>query len=297
MRQAKRTKQGANTPAAQGANTPVAASHLALNELRDKLNAVLLADDPTGPLYSFVDSGWAGRIVPELPALRLEQDPVHRHKDVLAHTIAVTAKTRVDLTLRLAALFHDIGKPATRSYEHGKVTFHRHEAVGAKMTRRRLRSLGYAPDVVADVSELVRLSGRFKGFADGWSDAAVRRYARDAGHLLGRLNELVRCDCTTRNRAFLSALQRLVDELEARITALALADRKAAERPLLDGNDVMRLLDIQPGPAVGEALKFLLELKSREPTLGRQETAARLEDWWAARTTVTELNSESAGEK
>lgn len=289
MRQAKRTNQGASPPAVS--------SDLDPDELRDKLNAVILADDPTGPLYSFVDSGWAGRIVPELPALKLEQDPVHRHKDVLAHTIAVTAKTRVDLTLRLAALFHDIGKPATRSYEHGKVTFHRHEAVGAKMTRRRLRALGYAPDVVADVSELVRLSGRFKGFAEGWSDAAVRRYARDAGHLLGRLNELVRCDCTTRNRAFISALQRLVDELEERITALALADRKAAERPLLDGNDVMRLLDIQPGPAVGEALKFLLELKRREPTLERQETTDRLEDWWAARAAVVKTKQRKSGEK
>ena len=226
MRQAKHTKPGSNPSAAPGSNPPDVASDLDPEELRDKLNAVILADDPTAPLYSFVDSGWAGRIVPELPALRLEQDPVHRHKDVLAHTIAVTAKTRVDLTLRLAALFHDIGKPATRSYEHGKVTFHRHEAVGAKMTRRRLRALGYAPDVVADVSEFVRLSGRFKGFANGWSDAAVRRYARDAGHLLGRLNELVRCDCTTRNRAFVSALQRLVDELEARIAALALQTGK-----------------------------------------------------------------------
>ena len=171
-----------------------------LAEHRETLTAALLADDPAPPLWHLVDSGLADEIVPELPALRLEQDPIHRHKDVLAHTIAVVAKTRADLTLRLATLFHDVGKPRTRSYERGTVTFYHHEAVGARMTRKRLIELGYPEQVVDDVSELVRLSGRFKGYADGWSDAAVRRYAREAGPLLGYLNELVRADCTTRNR-------------------------------------------------------------------------------------------------
>ena len=252
-------------------------------ELRDMLTSALLAEDPRAALWALIDSGWADRIAPEIPALRLEQDPVHRHKDVLAHSVAVTAKTRRDLTLRLAALFHDVGKPATRSYAHGKVTFHRHEAVGAKLTKKRLKALAYPPEVIADVAELVRLSGRFKGFAGGWSDSAVRRYARDAGHLLGSLNELVRCDCTTRNRSFVDELQRLVDELEARIAELAQADRRSAERPLLDGNAVMRHLGLQPGPEVGEALSFLLELKRSTPNLGVEETLKRLDEWWAAR--------------
>ena len=250
---------------------------------REMLSAALLAPDPTGPLLGLLRSGWAERIVPELPALQLEQDPIHRHKDVLAHTVAVTAKTRADLRLRLAALFHDIGKPATRSYEHGKVTFHQHEAVGAKITRGRLRALDYPPDIVADVTELVRLSGRFKGFAGGWSDAAVRRYARDAGHLLGHLNELVRCDCTTRNRARAEELQHHVDELEERIKQLAEAERRAAERPLLDGNAVMAHLGLRPGPEVGEALRFLLRLRRQNPGLTSEETVALLDEWWAAR--------------
>ncbi len=255
--------------------------------MREMLSAAVLADDPTEPLWRLVQSGWAERIVPELPALLLEQDPIHRHKDVLAHTVAVTAKTRPDLRLRLAALFHDIGKPATRSYEHGKVTFHQHEAVGARITRKRLQALDYPADVVADVAELVRLSGRFKGFSGGWSDTAVRRYARDAGHLLGHLNELVRSDCTTRNRARAEELQHHVDQLEERIKQLAEAERRAAERPLLDGHVVMQRLGIGPGPEIGEALKFLLQLRREHPDLTVEETTARLDDWWAARGDAT----------
>lgn len=251
--------------------------------LREMLSVALLAADPTGPLLQLLASGWAERIVPELPALQLEQDPIHRHKDVLAHTVAVTAKTRPDLRLRLAALFHDIGKPATRSYEGGKVSFHQHEAVGAKITRRRLRALEYPEEVVSDVVELVRLSGRFKGFSGGWSDAAVRRYARDAGHLLGQLNELVRCDCTTRNRARADELQHHVDELEERIRQLAEAERRATERPLLDGHAVMQRLGLGPGPDVGEALKFLLWLRRENPDLDVAATEAELDEWWTAR--------------
>ena len=267
---------------------PGAGPHIAeAAQMRDMLSAALLADDPTDPLLRLVRSGWAERIVPELPALRLEQDPIHRHKDVLAHTVAVTAKTSADLRLRLAALFHDIGKPDTRSYVHGKVTFHQHEAVGARITRRRLKALDYPPDVVADVTELVRLSGRFKGFSGGWSDAAVRRYARDAGHLLGHLNELVRCDCTTRNRARAEELQHHVDELEERIKQLAESERRAAERPLLDGHAVMQRLGIGAGPGIGQALRFLLQLRREYPDLTAEETAARLDDWWAERGDAT----------
>jgi poly(A) polymerase len=230
-----------------------------------------------------VDTGRAAEIVPELPALRLEQDPIHRHKDVLAHTIAVTAKTKPRLRVRLAALFHDIGKPATRSFDGGTVTFHHHEAVGAKMTRRRLRALGCDDELVRDVAELVRLSGRFKGFVDGWSDSAVRRYARDAGHLLGDLNELVRCDCTTRNRAKAEHLQDQVDDLERRITDLANEERRRAERPAIDGNRVMVLLDLPPGPEVGEAVRHLLSLKRAGEATTEEEAEAALHAWWAAR--------------
>ncbi|MEM9562944.1 MAG: HDIG domain-containing metalloprotein [Actinomycetota bacterium] len=257
------------------------ATSLDSDERRDRLSAILLEPDPTDGLWRAVDTGLAGELVPELPALRLEQDPIHRHKDVLAHTIAVTAKTRPDLTLRLAALFHDIGKPATRSFDHGGVTFRHHEAVGAKMTRRRLRELGYEKPLVADVTELVRLSGRFKGYAEGWSDSAVRRYARDAGHLLGLLNELIRCDCTTRNRQKAMRIQELMDELETRILQLAREDREAAERPQLDGKQVMEHLGIGGGPIIGEALTHLLAIKRSEGVLPDDEIRARLEDWWA----------------
>lgn len=222
-------------------------------------------------------------LVPELPALRMEQDPIHRHKDVLAHTLAVVDKTSSDLVLRLAALFHDIGKPRTRSFEHGGVTFRHHEAVGARMTRKRLRAMGYPESVVDDVAELVRLSGRFKGYADGWSDSAVRRYARNAGPLLGTLNELVRCDCTTRNRAKEAGLHRDIDDLERRIKELAEEDRRAAERPGIDGVAVMKHLGLTPGPEVGEALSHLLAIKRTEGDLGRDELLRRLDAWWASR--------------
>lgn len=243
--------------------------------------AALLPEDPTDSLWEFCDSGLAAQVAPELLALQLEQDPIHRHKDVLAHTIAVTSKTRPDATLRLAALFHDIGKPATRSFEHGGVTFRHHEAVGAKITRSRLRALEFDKQTVKDVCELVRLSGRFKGYGDGWSDAAVRRYARDAGHLLGYLNELVRCDCTTRNRSKEARLHRLIDELEERIVELARQDAERAERPQIDGKAVMERFDVPGGPKVGKALKYLLEVKRTEGELDDDELFARLDAWWA----------------
>lgn len=252
-----------------------------VTDQRDHLSMILLAEDPTKGLWELVDSGLAAEIVPELPALALEQDPIHKHKDVLAHSIAVTAKTRADLVLRLGALFHDIGKPRTRKIDPELgVTFRHHEAVGAKMTRKRLNALEFDEQIVEDVTELVRLSGRFKGFAAGWSDSAVRRYARDAGHLLGTLNELIRSDCTTRNERKRQELHHHVDVLEDRIAELAEQDRRAAERPLLDGAAVMARFDVPPGPSVGKALKFLLELKRSEPGLDVTATEERLDAWW-----------------
>lgn len=247
------------------------------------LSSVLLRDDPSEGLWQLVDSGWADEHLPELPALRLEQDPIHRHKDVLTHTIVVTSQAPSRLLVRLAALFHDIGKPRTRKFEPGGVTFHHHEAVGAKMTRKRMRKLGYDEEVVSDVSQLVFLSGRFKGYADGWSDAAVRRYARDAGPLLGDLNALVRSDCTSRNPRRVASLHEALDDLEQRIADLARDEARKAERPEVDGARVMEHLGIGPGPAVGEAMRFLLDLKRSEGTLGEAEVLQRLDQWWASR--------------
>ena len=248
----------------------------------EALNAILIADDVAAALWSAIDSGRMDDLVPEMAALRMEQDPIHRHKDVLSHTVAVVAKTPDDLVVRLAALFHDIAKPRTRSFEHGGVTFRHHEVVGGRMTRKRLTELGYDEATVDDVSELVRLSGRFKGYADGWSDAAVRRYARDAGPLLGRLNALIRSDCTTRNKQKAADLQAAIDDLEDRIAALAEEDRRAAERPQIDGDAVMAHLGVEPGRAVGQALRWLLELKRSEGDLPEAELYRRLDEWWAS---------------
>ena len=255
---------------------------------REELCRLLSGSDPAPGLWTALERGRMAEIVPELPALAMEQDPIHRHKDVLAHTVAVVAKAPDDVLVRLAALFHDIGKPKTRSYEHGEVTFRHHEAVGARITRKRLVALEFDEATVDDVSELVRLSGRFKGYAAGWSDSAVRRYARDAGPLLGRLNQLVRSDCTTRNRLREADLHRQVDDLERRIAALAEADRRAAERPQIDGSEVMARLGLEPGPDVGRALRWLLELKRLEGVLPEAEVLARLDAWWAADRTGAE---------
>ncbi|MBC8365251.1 MAG: HDIG domain-containing protein [Actinobacteria bacterium] len=250
----------------------------------DRISTILLEPDCAPGLWASVDSGEMELLIPELLLLRMEQDPIHRHKDVLAHTIAVVGKTEPEITVRLGALFHDVGKPKTRSFEHGDVTFRHHEAVGARMARKRLTTLGYEEPLVEEVAELVRLSGRFKGYSDGWSDSAVRRYARDAGPLLGRLNHMIRCDCTTRNREKAAGIQAAMDDLEARIQSLAEEERRAAERPGLDGQAVMEHLGLEPGREVGEALTFLLALKRSDGDLEREELEARLDAWWAERT-------------
>lgn len=253
----------------------------AVSSLREQLCAMLTSDDPAAALRSAMDSGLLHTIVPEFSDLRMQQLPGHRHKDVLAHTVEVVAMTPNDLIVRLAALFHDMGKPSTRRYVGGEVTFRHHEAVGARITRKRLTALEFEQDIVEDVSELVRLSGRFHGYNSGWSDSAVRRYARDAGHLLGWLNQLVRADCTTRFAHKRVQLHKQVDDLEQRIASLAAADRKAAERPQIDGNAVMNRLGVGPGPHIGHALSWLLELKQAHGELDVDELYVRLEDWWA----------------
>ena len=217
--------------------------------------------------------------------MRLEQDPIHRHKDVLAHTIAVVAKTKPELVVRLAALFHDVGKPDTRSFSSGKVSFHHHEVVGARMTKARMRTLKYSNELVADVSRLVYLHLRFHTYQMGWTDSAVRRFVRDAGPLLDRLIDLTRSDCTTRNQRKAAELSRRMDTLEERIEALAAEEELASIRPDLDGKAVIELLDIEPGPVVGRALNHLLELRLEEGPLEPERAEAELLKWWAAQKT------------
>lgn len=227
--------------------------------IRDELTKLMLAPAPGEALRALVASGLVVYFLPELPDLAMEQDPHHRHKDVLEHTFAVVDKTRPDLVLRLAALLHDIGKPATREFGPEGVTFHHHEVVGARMARRRLRALGFPRDVVEDVAELVHLHLRPHTLKLGWSDSAVRRYVRDAGHLLDRLNELVRSDVTTANPRREEAVQRRIDELEQRITELSEREELDRMRPPIDGHQVMDYLGLDPGPKVGEVLAMLLE--------------------------------------
>ena len=252
--------------------------------IRDELDKLLVVASPEPGLWFLVDTGLADEFLPELPALALEQDPVHHHKDVLAHTIAVVAKTRPERIVRLAALFHDIGKPKTRSFgPRGKVTFHHHEVVGARMTRERMQVLRYPSDDIDAVSRLVELHLRFHTYKMGWTDSAVRRYVRDAGPLLDQLNELTRCDCTTRNRRRAEELAQRLDTLRDRIEALQAEEELGRLRPDLDGVGVMEHLGVPPGPVVGEALDYLLELRLEEGPLGEEEARRRLDAWWAAR--------------
>ena len=264
--------------------------------IRDELDKLMVVDHPAAGLWFLVDTGLADHFLPELPAMRLEHDPIHRHKDVLTHTIAVVENVRpphehdgdaspFDFRLtRLAALFHDVGKPRTRGYLEGKgTTFHHHDAVGARMTRKRMSALRYSNDDIAAVTELVALHLRFHTYSMGWSDSAVRRYVRDAGDLLRELNVLTRCDCTTRNAKKAARLSRRMDELEERIVELETAEELAALRPELDGNAVMEHLGLQPGRDIGEAMRFLMEVRLDEGLLGDDAIRARLDEWWAER--------------
>ena len=248
--------------------------------IRDELDKIMVLAVPSKALWLVVRTGLAEEFLPELPGLALEQDPIHRHKDVLAHTLAVVDNTRPDRLLRLAALFHDVGKPRTRSFGEEGVTFHHHEVVGARMTRARMTALRYPNDEIDVVAELVNLHLRFHTYRLGWTDRAVRRYVRDAGPLLDRLNELTRCDCTTRNANKAKALGRRMDELEARIAALREQEELDAIRPDLNGDQIMEQLGIGPGREVGKALEFLLELRLEEGPLEEDEARRRLAVWW-----------------
>jgi poly(A) polymerase len=257
--------------------------------IRDELTKLILGRAPSRGLDLATRSGLAGEFLPELPALSLEQDPVHRHKDVLRHTLAVLDnvcaydRDAPDLALRLAAVLHDVGKPKTRQITPEGVSFHHHEVVGAEMAEARLRELRYPSKVVEEVRELVYLHLRLHSFRLGWTDRAVRRYVRDAGPLLGRLNALIRADCTTRNPARARQLARRVDELEEWIRDLAQREELSRLRPALNGHEIMERLGIAPGPLVGEAYDFLMETRMDEGEIPKEEAFRRLDEWFASR--------------
>ncbi|TDD56837.1 CCA tRNA nucleotidyltransferase [Saccharopolyspora elongata] len=257
-----------------------------------ELSKLLCGEHPRRGIELLVETGLADHVLPEVPAMKLEIDEHHQHKDVYRHSLTVLDQAidlekaedpdgAPDLVLRLAALLHDIGKPATRRFESGGgVSFHHHEVVGAKMVRKRLRALRYPKDVIKDVADLVFLHLRFHGYSDGqWTDSAVRRYVNDAGPLLPRLHKLVRADCTTRNKRKASALQRAYDDLEERIARIAAAEDLAKVRPDLDGNEIIRLLGVEPGPVVGQAWKHLKELRLDRGPMSHDEAVEELFNW------------------
>ncbi len=251
--------------------------------IRDEFSKLITAPDPGPALAELVASGLSDFFMPELSRLAMEQDPVHKHKDVLAHTIAVVQKASPRLRLRMAALLHDIGKPDTRSFVEGGVTFHHHEVVGARMARDRLRALRYPKEFVSDVRQLVFLHLRPHTLKMGWTDSAVRRYVRDAGGLLEDLNELVRCDVTTGNARRATAIQSRIDELELRIAELREQEAIESLRAPIDGNDVISYLAINPGPMVGEVMDMLLERRIDEGPYSETEAYSMAREWALSR--------------
>jgi poly(A) polymerase len=269
---------------------------VSVERVSDELSKLLRTDDPVPGIRVLVETGLAELVLPEVPALKLEVDEHANHKDVYEHSLTVLRQAidleksrhpgdEPDLILRIAALLHDIGKPSTRRIEGGGVvTFHHHDVVGSKLASRRLKTLRFDKETITSVSRLIELHLRFFGYSEGaWTDSAVRRYVRDAGPLLERLHILTRADVTTRNVRKADQLSFAYDNLEERIAEIAEAEGLAAVRPDLDGDDIMRVLDLRPGREVGEAYKFLLDLRLDEGPLGAEEAELRLRAWWAAR--------------
>ncbi|WP_435300642.1 CCA tRNA nucleotidyltransferase [Timonella sp. A28] len=263
--------------------------------IHDELNKLVLSVDPVRGLGVLVDSGLADKVIPEVPGMKAATDEHKRHKDVYSHSLTVLqqaidletgpdgAVPGPDLVLRLAALLHDIGKPATRKFEaNGSVSFHHHELVGAKMAAKRMRALKYDKETTKAVARLIELHLRFHGYGEGtWTDSAVRRYVTDAGPMLERLHRLTRADCTTRNKGKARRLSDAYDSLESRITEIAAQEELAAIRPDLDGEQIMSILGIKPGRAVGAAYKFLMEMRLDEGPVGADVARERLLEWWA----------------
>jgi poly(A) polymerase len=266
-------------------------TRITAERLQAELSKLLCGAFPRRGIELMVDTGLAEQVLPEVPAMRLEIDEHHQHKDVYQHSLVVLDQAIAledddaspDLVLRLAALLHDIGKPATRRFvQGGGVSFHHHEVVGAKMVRKRLRALRFSKETIEEVAQLVYLHLRFHGYGRGeWTDSAVRRYVTDAGPLLSRLHKLVRADCTTRNRRKAAALQRTYDGLEERIARIAAEEDLARVRPDLDGNEIMKLLGLPPGPLVGQAWRFLKDLRLDRGPLEHDEAVAELRRWAA----------------
>jgi poly(A) polymerase len=262
--------------------------------IRDEFSKLLMCDEPRIGVDMLVKTGLADQFIPELPALQLEIDEHHRHKDVYEHSLTVLDQAialekarnhEPDLVNRLAALLHDIGKPKTKRHEAGgKVSFHNHDLVGSRMARKRLTAMKYPKDVVDSVAKLIELHLRFHGYGEsGWTDSAVRRYVRDAGPELERLHMLTRADCTTRNKKKADRLAVTYEELEWRIDDLATREELDAIRPDLDGNQIMALLNIGPSKTVGQAYAFLLERRLDRGPVGEEEATKELLEWWAAR--------------
>lgn len=296
MRAARFVSQLAVAPAPEvlTAMTEMAASLgiVSAERIRDELVKLVLGAHPRAGLEVFVRTGLAAHVLPELPALRLEIDEHHRHKDVYEHSMTVLEQAIAleggdvpgpDLVLRLAALLHDIGKPATRRFEAGGgVSFHHHEVVGAKLTGKRMRALRFDKETTRAVARLVELHLRFHGYGDGqWTDSAVRRYVTDAGDLLPRLHRLTRADCTTRNVRKARRLAAAYDDLEARIERLLAAEELGRVRPELDGHEIAAVLGIAPGPLLGRAYSYLLAVRLDEGPIGPQAARERLLTWWA----------------
>ncbi len=267
---------------------------ISAERVRDELVKLVCAPYPRLGLTLLVETGLAARVLPELPALALERDEHHRHKDVYEHTLTVLEQAidledrlggEPDFVSRFAALMHDVGKPRTRRFvDDGTVTFHHHDVVGAKLTRKRMKALKFSNDEVEAVSKLVELHLRFHGYGNGeWTDSAVRRYVRDAGDQLERLHVLTRADCTTRNQRKAERLRRTYDALEERIARLSEEEELGSIRPDLDGNQIMEILGIAPGREVGEAYHHLLELRMDRGPMGEDEARAALLAWWASR--------------
>ena len=269
-------------------------SIVSAERVRDEFNKLLMSTQPSVGLRLLVSTGLAERVIPELPALILERDEHHRHKDVYEHSLIVLEQAMAlehrlgdgpDLVMRLSALLHDIGKPKTRRFvDGGLVTFHHHDVVGAKMVRKRMRTMRYSNDETDQVASLIELHLRFHGYGTGeWTDSAVRRYVRDAGSQLERLHILTRADCTTRNAKKANRLQRTYDALEARIAVLEEQEELQSIRPDLDGNQIMEILGVAPGPEIGTAYKFLLELRLENGPMSVDDAKAALRAWHMTR--------------
>lgn len=261
-----------------------------------ELSRLITSTYPRRGIELLVHTGVAEVVIPEIAALQETVDEHLRHKDVYEHTLTVLDQAidlettaegpvpRPDIILRLAALFHDVGKPRTRRYEaNGSVTFHQHDVVGARMTAKRLKTLRFDKATVKAVSRLVELHLRFHGYGDQvWTDSAVRRYVSDAGPLLERLHRITRADCTTRNQRKARRLEAAYDDLERRIADLQKQEELNAIRPDLDGNQIMELIGIKPGRAVGEAYKYLLSLRMEQGPLGYEIAKEKLLEWWSS---------------